>query len=88
MSTSTLDKLVRMANQIARNLALDADPVAATADHIAAFWTPRMKEQIFAHGPQGLDPLALAALERLAMGVSPDHVTRATDPAHHGSDAG
>lgn len=88
MSADTAEKLVRMANQIARNLAHDADPVEATADHIAAFWTPRMKDQIFAHGPDGLDRVALDALARLGWGAQPDHHTRATDPAAHGADAG
>ncbi len=39
------DKLVTMANQIARNLAVQGeDKVAAlTADHIARFWDPRMR---------------------------------------------
>lgn len=68
MSAGTVDKLVMMANQIARNLALDDDPVAATADHIKAFWSPRMKDQIFAHGPEGLDAIARDALARLDKG--------------------
>ena len=44
------DTLVRMANQIARNfMALGHDrAVAATADHIAKFWDPRMKEKALA----------------------------------------
>jgi len=64
----TTAKLVTMANQIARNLTHDKDPVAAVADHIKAFWTVRMQEQLFAHGPDGLAALAIAALERLALG--------------------
>ena len=71
----TTAKLVTMANQIARNLVHDKDPVAAVADHIKAFWTVRMQEQLFAHGPDGLDALTIAALERLALGY------RATDVA-------
>jgi formate dehydrogenase subunit delta len=62
----TTAKLVTMANQIARNLLHDKDPVLAVADHIHAFWTVRMQEQLFAHGPDGLDAVAIAALERLA----------------------
>ncbi len=88
MSAHTVDKLVYMANQIARNLALDDNPVAATADHITAFWSPRMKDQIFAHGPQGLDAIARDALARLAQGHVPAPQTRATDPNAKGSDAG
>lgn len=88
MSSGTLAKLVMMANQIARNLALEGDPVAATADHIAAFWSPRMKDQIIAHGPGGLDPVAQAAIARLAGGDAPPPQSRATDSYARGSDAG
>jgi len=65
----TTAKLVRMANQIARNLTHDHDPVVAVADHIHAFWTVRMQQDLLAHGPDGLDAVAQAALERLAPGV-------------------
>ena len=64
--SDTPAKLVRMANEIARNLTHEKDPVAAVADHIHAYWTVRMQEQVFAHGPDGLDRVAFAALERLA----------------------
>jgi formate dehydrogenase subunit delta len=80
--SNTLDHLVRMANQIALNLARHPDPAAATADHIASFWDPRMKAQIFAHLAQaegaGLYPIALAAIRRLAEAGAPAHQTRAT----------
>lgn len=59
-------KLVTMINQIARNLAHDRDPVAAVAKHVHAFWTVRMQQQLLDRGPAGLDPVALAALQRLA----------------------
>lgn len=88
MSAHTTEKLVYMANQIARNLVHDADPVGAMADHIDAFWSARMKAQIFEHGPEGLERIAVGALERLGWGVTPEHHTRATDPAALGSDAG
>jgi formate dehydrogenase subunit delta len=84
----TTAKLVRMANQIARNLARDRDAVSAVADHIHAFWTVRMQEQLFAHGAEGLDPLAIAALERLANNFASPHRTSATDEQDHGCDAG
>src|SRR3546814_8807414 len=40
---STGERLIYMANQIARNLAAEgeAEAVAATAQHIASFWDPR-----------------------------------------------
>lgn len=88
MSAQTGEKLVYMANQIARNQALEADPVAAVADHIASFWTPRMKQDVLAQNAGDLEPIARAALERLAAGREPAHQTRATDPEAHGSDAG
>jgi formate dehydrogenase subunit delta len=66
------DKLVYMANQIGKFFASyghDA-AVAGISDHIAHFWEPRMRQQIYAHldqGGKGLDPEvkeALLALER------------------------
>lgn len=70
MSAQTLDKLIYMVNQIARNVTHEPDPVGIIADHIKAFWSPRMLQQIFAalEGPEGaqLDPVSHAALSRLA----------------------
>lgn len=82
MSAETQARLIYMANQIARNLeALGHDnAVAATADHIASFWDPRMKEQIFALAGEddGLGPTARAAIMRLRAGNEPPPQTRAT----------
>lgn len=63
-------RLIRMANQIARNLAHqgEAEAVEATARHLQDFWDPRMKAAILAADPSGLDPIALAAVERLRAG--------------------
>ncbi|WP_245647601.1 formate dehydrogenase subunit delta [Novosphingobium lentum] len=85
---TTGDKLVYMANQIALNLALDDNPVAATADHIAHFWDPRMKAMIFADDRSRLSPIARDAIAVLARGHEPTSQTRATDPQAHGTDAG
>ena len=63
---NTVERLILMANQIATNLATDDAPVAAVADHIQQFWDPRMKRLIFAHGTDGLSPVAAAAICRLA----------------------
>ena len=63
---NTVERLILMANQIATNLATDDAPVAAVADHIQQFWDPRMKQLIFAHGTDGLYPVAAAAIGRLA----------------------
>lgn len=65
------EKLVMMANQIAKNLRVQGEDraVPAIADHITRFWDPRMRAAILAHlaaGGAGLDPLARAGVERLA----------------------
>lgn len=67
---STLDKLVYQANQISRFFAAKPghQAVADTADHIAKFWDPRMRQLIIAHvrgGGLGLEPIALAAVRSL-----------------------
>jgi formate dehydrogenase subunit delta len=61
-----LERLVHMVNQIATNLATDADPVTATAEHIQLFWDPRMKKMILESNRDGLSPVAAAAIDRLA----------------------
>jgi formate dehydrogenase subunit delta len=62
-----IGKLRMMANQIARNLAVqgEATAVAATAQHIKDFWDPRMKAAIFADDLSGVDPIAKAAIAQL-----------------------
>lgn len=61
---SNADRLVYMANQIARNLAAQGPDVAprAVADHIAAYWEPRMRAQLLAMDNPALDPIAAQAL--------------------------
>jgi formate dehydrogenase subunit delta len=61
------EKLVYMANQIARNFAVQGEDeaVAATADHIDKFWDPRMKAQLFDNGGEGLCPIAARAVSAL-----------------------
>lgn len=88
MSGQTVEKLVYMANQIARNMALDEKPVAAVADHIVAFWTPVMIDMLIDEGRSGLDPIAADAVNRIVEGRIPVPQTRATDPQVDGSDAG
>ncbi len=59
------DKLQRMANDIARNLAALGDGApAAIAEHLRQFWTPRMRAELLAlvdAGGDGLDALVVAA---------------------------
>lgn len=67
-----LEKLIYMANQIARNLEARGEEaaIAGTAAHITDFWDPHMKARIAAHlatGGDGLTPLARAALNRLKL---------------------
>ncbi|MEN9683978.1 MAG: hypothetical protein RLZZ427_1729 [Pseudomonadota bacterium] len=63
-----IDRLNQMANQIARNLAMqgEAQAVDATFQHLQDFWDPRMKAAIIGSDRAGLDPIAKAAVERLA----------------------
>ncbi len=63
--TDSTDTLIRMANQIAANLAHEDDPAAAAAEHIRLFWDPRMKRAIAAYQGEGLSPTAMAAVRRL-----------------------
>lgn len=68
--SSTLDRLVMMANQIGRFFTpqRDGDPVAGIADHLEKFWDPRMKARIVAHlraGGAGLDGPVREAVGRL-----------------------
>jgi formate dehydrogenase subunit delta len=61
--------LVRMANQIAANVAYLPPPAAAAAvaAHLHSFWAPPMRDalqRIAEDEPAGLDPLVLAALEQ------------------------
>jgi len=72
-----VNKLVRMANQIAANLDDGKNPekaVDGTLDHLKRFWTPAMRQQIVEHYRQGsngeevieLSLIAARAVARLA----------------------
>jgi formate dehydrogenase subunit delta len=62
-----LERLIYMANQIARNLAVQGEETAVQAcyQHLTDFWDPRMKAAILAGDKAGLDPIAKAAVARL-----------------------
>jgi formate dehydrogenase subunit delta len=69
--------LVQMANDIGnffRSEPKREDAIAGIANHIAKFWTPRMREKLLAHidahGPDGLDELPRAAISDLAAHVA------------------
>ncbi len=50
MSEAQVEQLVKMADQIARNMAAEGDAaVVKTAEHIRKFWTPAMRELLLAH---------------------------------------
>lgn len=91
---SPADRLAYMANQIARNLAArGADAAAcAVADHIAAFWDPHMKAQLFGMETERLNPIAARAVDLLRLGGAPTSQSAATSfgsgAAGGGSDAG
>ncbi|WP_295632596.1 formate dehydrogenase subunit delta [Novosphingobium sp.] len=65
MSVGTPERLAYMANQIATNLALTNDPVAATAEHIHSFWTPAMQRTLASEALDRLGPVARAAMIQL-----------------------
>lgn len=61
--------LVRMANDIGnffRAEPVREEAIAGIANHIARFWSKRMRQKLAAHGEQGLDELPRDALRRLA----------------------
>lgn len=62
-----IERLRYMADQIARNFAVlgEAEAIAATANHIANFWEPRMKAQLKADDRAALTPIVAAAVEQL-----------------------
>ncbi|MGH6938335.1 formate dehydrogenase subunit delta [Hypericibacter sp.] len=64
------DRLVYMANQIAKGFRLKSEDraVADTLDHIQKFWEPRMRREILAvlaAGGDGLEPIARKAVEQI-----------------------
>jgi len=94
---NSLERLVYMANQIARNFATmgDVDAALATADHVARYWDPRMKAMIFERleaPDHGLSPIAARGLTGLRDQGAPPPQTRATEfnavDETGGSDAG
>lgn len=65
--SDTLSGLIRMANQIATNMATMrfADEPAAVAGHIKRYWEPRMIAKIKAADQSQLTPLARQAIALL-----------------------
>jgi len=64
-----VERLIKMANQIADNLGFHDDAVDRIADHLQRFWAPSMRQKLAAHvaaGGAGLKPDVAAAMTRLA----------------------
>jgi len=71
-----IEKLVRMANQIADFFTPypENEAVAGVAQHIRSFWTPGMRKELLAFadaGGKGLKPPVVAALAGIRGGASP-----------------
>jgi formate dehydrogenase subunit delta len=68
--------LIQMANDIGnffRAQPRREDAIAGIANHIANFWTRRMREKLMARleqGEQGLDELPLEAVKRLSQSTA------------------
>ena len=82
--SQSLDRLIYMVNQIAREFASQrpAEAAQATYDHLWHFWDPRMREMIVAHldaGGDGLGETAKAAVAKLASPAEPEPQTKATE---------
>ncbi|UVK55164.1 formate dehydrogenase subunit delta [Mesorhizobium sp. AR02] len=74
--TSTREKLVRMANQIAAffHSRPREEGVAGVAEHINKFWEPRMRRQFFEmldSGGEGFDELVVVASARIKRPITP-----------------
>lgn len=84
MSGNSLDRLIYMVNQIAREFTLQHPDRAAEAtfDHLWHFWDPRMRRMISAHlvaGGEGLSDAAREAVDCLEQrSGEPRSVTQAT----------
>jgi formate dehydrogenase subunit delta len=74
--TSTREKLVRMANQIATffHSKPREEGIAGVAEHINKFWEPRMRRQFFEMldaGTENFDDLVIAATARIKRPITP-----------------
>ena len=64
-----VERLVKMANQIADNFSWHDDAIERTAEHLRRFWAPSMRDKLVdfeAAGGNGLNEAARAAVRRLA----------------------
>ncbi|WP_114948481.1 formate dehydrogenase subunit delta [Microvirga calopogonii] len=89
------DKLIRMANQIAGFFRSypESQAVAGIHDHLVAYWTRGMRDNVLAYadrGGEGLDPLVVKALRAFTTGHSPieKEIAGPEKVGQLGSDAG
>lgn len=68
-----IERLVRMANDIARFFEAEPDHLEAVKGvqgHIARFWDPRMRRELLAHAQAGGEELSALAKEAV-LGLQP-----------------
>ena len=75
MTTGTIDKLVRMANQIGEFYAAmpEREATEGAASHLRLYWTPKMIREIIAfadEGHSGLNAIAARAIDSLKQSES------------------
>ena len=75
MTTGKIDKLVRMANQIADFYAAmpEREAIAGAASHLSLYWTPKMIREIITFADQGhpgLNAIAARAIGSLKQSES------------------
>ena len=66
-----IERLVKMANQIADNFRFHDDAAERTADHLQRFWAPSMRQKLQEYrsaGGEALQPAAREALQQMAGG--------------------
>lgn len=64
-----IDRLVKMANQIADNFGFHDDPAGRVEDHLRRFWAPSMRQKLITcnrEEPGRLNPPVREAARRLA----------------------
>jgi formate dehydrogenase subunit delta len=70
MSHDSVEKLVKMANQIGQFFgAQKVGAAVGMAEHLRKFWAPHMRDEIIDHvkrGGAGLDPIAVEAVTHLS----------------------
>lgn len=85
--TSTREKLVRMANQIAAffHSKPREEGIAGVAEHINKFWEPRMRQQFFEmldSGTENFDELVVAASASIKRPTTPEQADMSLGYTH------